>query len=355
MKTRKPFLLLAFITLLLNHQLIFALPGLSDPIPDTSGEYAYYKDSSFARESYVGIVYYNDTTYAFRYYAPANIEGGLEEKDITLYFTIDNEVDFLSLTGERIEGSTSNSDTDIINYLHDIFYEFTARRQKFTFTKGLTSSSKQDFEQFGGNVTITFNKLVPIFNIESIKAADGKEVFTLQTLGRLVSSDDKSFSAFKGLPIAPKDKERNFTLSKKSKSSKAQFEGLSVNIDSSWEQKMENIWALGDASLLTLMKFQLPQDYADKEELFECLILRSLSEGSNSVYPIWKFQSLEQKKGKFSASNLIYQAENADLTRSFIILNKNKDKSYSLLSITVFDSIYQKNASYFKKIVKSFK
>ena len=179
----------------------------------------------------------------------------------------------------------------------------------------------------------------------------------MQTLGRLVSSDDKSFSAFKGLPAAPKDKERSFSFSKKAKSSKAQFDGLSINLDSDWEQKMENIWALGDAALLTLMKFQLPQDYADKEELFECLILRSLNEGSNSVYPIWKFQSLEQKKGKFSASNLIYQAENADLTRSFIILNKNKnkDKSYSLLSITVFDSIYQKNASYFKKIVKSFK
>lgn len=36
----------------------------------------------------------------------------------------------MEFTGEKIQGAVSEQDTEIINYLHDLFYEFTSRRQK---------------------------------------------------------------------------------------------------------------------------------------------------------------------------------------------------------------------------------
>jgi hypothetical protein len=37
---------------------VFAVPGVKQFIPDASGEYVYYKDSTFKRESYIGILVY---------------------------------------------------------------------------------------------------------------------------------------------------------------------------------------------------------------------------------------------------------------------------------------------------------
>ncbi|MBQ2529281.1 MAG: hypothetical protein II547_03395, partial [Treponema sp.] len=49
-----------------------AVPGMVQYIPDTSGEYVYYSDKSFKRTSILGFLYYDDGTYAVRYYAPAD-------------------------------------------------------------------------------------------------------------------------------------------------------------------------------------------------------------------------------------------------------------------------------------------
>ena len=46
---------------------LFALPGITSKINDQSGQFVYYKDSSFARESYFGILIYDEGTYGVRY------------------------------------------------------------------------------------------------------------------------------------------------------------------------------------------------------------------------------------------------------------------------------------------------
>jgi len=53
-------------------------------LPDASGEYVYYRDSSFNRESYIGFLYYDDSTYEARYYAPPT--ESLAEKNIDMLF-----------------------------------------------------------------------------------------------------------------------------------------------------------------------------------------------------------------------------------------------------------------------------
>ena len=154
-----------------------ALPGITQRIPDSSGEFVFYADKSFQRTSYIGFLYYDESTYALRYYAPADPKAKLDEKNITLYFTVDPAADHLELTGENITGTNDLNDTDIINYLHDLFYEFTARRQKTAVTEKLVVS--EEFEQFGGLVKIVFNPQVPMFNIQEIVDANGTALFAL--------------------------------------------------------------------------------------------------------------------------------------------------------------------------------
>ena len=45
---------------------LFALPGVTKKIPDLSGQFVYYEDKSFERESYFGIIFYDEGTYGLR-------------------------------------------------------------------------------------------------------------------------------------------------------------------------------------------------------------------------------------------------------------------------------------------------
>ena len=88
----------------------FSLPGVVSPIPDTSGEYVFYEDKTFNRESIVGFLYYREASYAIRYYAPATESE--KEKDITLYISVNPDNPVLELTGETFRGADAG-DADL--------------------------------------------------------------------------------------------------------------------------------------------------------------------------------------------------------------------------------------------------
>ena len=107
---------------------LFALPGVQKTVPDASGEYVYYRDFSFNRESYVGFLYYDDSTYEARYYAPATET--LPAKNIDLLFSAAQKNGRLEMTGERFVVPPQQDDVAIVNYIHDLVYELSGRRAK---------------------------------------------------------------------------------------------------------------------------------------------------------------------------------------------------------------------------------
>ena len=120
----------------------------------------YYRDFTFDRESYIGILYYDDSTYALRYYAPALAEKkSLEpEKNIHILFTINPENQDFERTGERILSAITPDDTFLVNYVEGFFDEMTKHRQD----EGIIESKTQDYQdyaQFGGKVMQTFQVL----------------------------------------------------------------------------------------------------------------------------------------------------------------------------------------------------
>ena len=175
--------ILSIITTILLTASVFALPGFTSFIPDSAGEYVYYRDTSFTRESYVGILMYDEATYQIRYIAPQDDTEKLPEKEIALLLTVDAKADFWNMTGEKIISTIlpDTDDTEIVNYLHDLLYEFSARRIKADVVETDKLIIDQDYAQFGGNTSITFDARVPLFNIRTIADEKGNKVFDCVT------------------------------------------------------------------------------------------------------------------------------------------------------------------------------
>ena len=179
----------------------FAIPGVENVFPITSGEYVYYRDYSFPTETYIGFLQYDESTIAVRYYAK-NPEMG--SNDITLYITLDSTKNYIHMTGEKIVGANSSEDTETLNYLHDIIYEFSARRKRINYSDfSSTLRVNEEYVQFGGNVTMVYDYYVPVFNLNRILDENGNVVFEAIAIGSLYSSEDTSFQNFKGYENFP--------------------------------------------------------------------------------------------------------------------------------------------------------
>jgi len=334
----------------------FALPGVSPYISDTSGQYVYYRDSSFERDSYIGFAYFTDSAYGVRYYAPAvkSKKNSRTEKDILIYFSVDPKADHIELTGERIASTISPEDTDLVNYLHDMLYELTARRAKAGDIK-TTATSEQDFRQFGGYVSLDFDALIPIFNLKKITASDGKEVLKLVTAGQLTSSNDTSFSDFKGLTTSVKDKKHKFKPSKKAREktytfSKTESDQQTITLDSQWTQSVDNLWSQEKNAVLALDIIQ-----ADMTDQTLATLKRRLILGTENTYPDLASLSLTEEEGHIKIYNTYCHALSGTVTKDFKILSPRADKkSAAFLTLTVFSGAYGKNQNYFKKILDSY-
>ncbi|MDO4507184.1 MAG: hypothetical protein Q4B64_09560 [Spirochaetales bacterium] len=328
-----------------------ALPCVTQYIPDSSGEYVYYEDKSFKTETLVGFLYFNDTTYAARIYSPANAKAKTVEKDITLYVNVDPSKAGFAMTGEKIVG-TVEGNSDMVNYLHDMLYEFSKRRQKETLESAEPKVVSDDFNQFGGSVKIRYNSLVPLFNIEDICGADGNPIFQIQTTGLLADSSDSSFTEYKGANGLPKDKKRVFKKDKKADVVEVNGGSQKITLDTQWQQSMQNLWLLGDYALLSINEMGVPSDISTEKALD--ILTRRFSNSTTHSYSIRQQSKITRETGKVSVMNVFFQPETENVTRDFKIIAKTKKGNFAMLTCTVFDSVYQKHRVYFDSILKSY-
>lgn len=333
---------------------LFALPGIKREIEDSSGEYVYYRDYSFERVAYVGFLFYDENTYQIRYYAPSDSEKKLPEKEISFYVTVDSESDYWNMTGEEVV-STIMPDTDdvtILNYLHDLLYEFSARRIKAGTVVSLDKNEiSQDFVQFGGNVKIKFDNTVPVFNIKSIVDFENKSLFECCTTGKIYSSNDVSFNKFVGFTEQTTAKKTQKIKSKKIV--KFAFnEKQEVSLDENWLQQTENSWTFGDESFLVLL--ELPHQYKDKNNDL-CSLIRRMTESVDGMYS--DFQNMvivEEENGyKVTIDSCVIAKKN--YIHSVYKFTKQDNSNVLVLSMSTYYDQYCKDKSYYDKIVKSYK
>ena len=335
----------------------FTLPGFTPFVPDTSGEYVYYRDYSFTRESYIGLLNYDDTSYQLRYYAPASRETVQPEKSIALLFSVNPESDFFDMTGEKIisEIDPYGDDVDILNYMHDILYELSSRRIKCDQLAAQEVNESYEYEQFGGRVTICYDSLIPLFNIKTIKDQNSTLLFSCVTFGRIINAQDTSFEDFKGLLTA---KPYHAPTVKKVKGKAKKFstqDGQTITLDSNWEQKMDNLWMYGDEASISIATIPT---YFEENDLNNLFILRRVIESTGGSYT--DFENLEliknekQKLTKILAK--VSQPEDNQLV--YVIKEITGDansKVHSYISLAAYEDSYLQKSSYYTKLLKSFK
>ena len=166
-----------------------------------------------------------------------------------------------------------------------------------------------------------------------------------------MSSTDESFALFKGIEGLPKDKKRSFKKIKAEELA-AEFGAQKITLDKMWKQSMENLWLLEDFAILSMTTMAVPKE--QKNHALDSL-LRRLCQSTDLSYSIAPQRKITITENEISVMNVFYQPESENVTRDFKIITQNKDGTISLLTLTIFDSVYQKNRSYFSKILESYK
>lgn len=364
----------SFIFVFIISNFIFALPGFKPYLKDVSGDFVFYKDYTFKRESYVGFLMYDEGTYCARYFAPKNEEK--PAKDVKILFTVNTDKDFMELTGEKIISGRQADDTEVINYLHDMIYELNARRIKagsvapkdVDFSDDDVPFLRQgkivadEFMQFGGDVKVVYDYVVPLFNVKAVYDYSGDAKFEVATIGRLTSSDDNSFDDFAGfaeLENFGKDAKKKSVAAKKIKVSKKDVvinkteDGQVIALDSGWSRSMDNLWMRGNDAVISAIK--VSKDFGAENELQADLgfMLKQFLINASGVYRDWKslFVDFDDEDIKFQS--LVYQP--GKITRNFIIIeSEDEADGCAIMTLSVFENVYKKNSKYFNEILDSY-
>lgn len=335
----------------------FSLPGYTELLPTESGEYVYYKDFSFAQETYLGILYYDEYTVAVRCFSNGKF-------DVQILFSLDNKKDYLEFTGEKIVSEITQNDVEIVNYIHDMLYEFSARRKKvqndfdlikeqnLAVNKQIVSS--QDFTQFGGQVQIVFDGSIPVFNIESITDFSGKKLLQIVTMGTLSDNADTSFEKFTGFENLPQKKE----VVKKKKLSKKEQKALDAKI-----QKYNSLWkvedsmpgefkTLGDYALYWEFPLEIVRDMSTNEsskQVFD-YFYRNNRLSSNGSYVYLPESSVNVSKNKNENSiqvskMLVYNpdANKYSVNYKFLI---EENGNFKMINFVVYEDWFNQNQDY---------
>lgn len=349
---------------------IYALPGVKHFLKDNPGEFVYYKDNSFTRESYIGFLTYDETTFAARYFAPAT--ESLPAKNIELLYTINPDKEFVELTGERFITPIVPEDTEVINYIHDLIYEFGKRRKNIgeispaveqnadlnpqvqyenksslILESGL--KSKEVFDQFGGEVSIYYDYLIPVFNIKLIKNNAGDKVLEAVAIGMLKSSADRSFSEFSVIPPASKNsihKQKN----KKPAAKKVDFGTTAITLDENWTTagQFENVYFYGNAAMLRSASI-------NQEDFY--LYLKTCLLSSKSNFVPWNQISISRKADdvKITANSYSGEKDFVNISQFKLKNEKMPETENSVLLMTVSRQDYEKFQKYYTDILKSWK
>lgn len=343
--------------------MLFALPGFNSFIQDKAGEFVYYKDLSFARESYIGLLSYDANTFQIRYYAPANSRDG--EKIVACLFTIDSGKDTFDMTGENVIIADYNNeeDVDIVNYMHDLLYEFSTRRtslgplhpktQDYVNNVSLTDNGlkvKNNYPQFGGDVVMVYDCMVPYFNLKRIENPKGNAIFELVEMGRISSAEDQIFDRFVKLPDVGNLK-INSVKPRKQKSFNAIIENQKIKLDASWEQKMANMWVQNDDAIITMVTYDNP---AAPDYYNEYSILRNLLESKDGYYITLDKCDVIFDKGNLRIYSEQYLQNAGKLYYGIKYLTLNSNNQYDYLSFAALKATYLIKRSYYDKIIKTY-
>ena len=308
-----------------------------------SGDYVIYRDYSWKAPTWIGFLYYNDETYG----AFIRTDDPENPRTVSILFSGKIERGKLSLTGQQIISSITPDDTLSVNYLMELLpklYELKTfpRAGKAPFG---TATVRKQMEEFGGAVTLDFQSFVPLFHLKTITGAKKEPVLELTEIGSINGNGESVFYGYS--PAENKQGTNTYTLNKKAKKETVTVSGISLHLDSQWKKIADNSFLCGNTAFLTVSMVNLPADKTGNTLSVPEQLLRLLSSSSPFAKTLLPYTTVEGTQTAFTLKQSVYDVESQKISKDIKRCIKNKDGSFTIVSLTVNSHAYSAEQAYF--------
>lgn len=323
-----------------------------------SGEYVVYRDYTWEKPTWIGFLYYDDSTYGAFCVTPDT------KSTVSVLFRTEIVDGKLILTGQNIISQITQTDVLAVNYLMGLLPELYGYRQT-ALSEGVTVNEaaagepvrspllparvnqKMTRVEFGGEVTVVYAAEIPLFNVQSIVSSTKKPVLELARIGRIQSGDDASFFGFS--PVSGKQHVSTFAIPSTRKKETKLVDGISLFLDNQWTMVADNTFFLADTAILIV-------DTADfsslnvSPDLLPLSLVRLFSFSNKTSSSIPSEMKISGTLKKFRVDNLFYDSVTGTANRDIKICIPIADGTCSIVSLSVSEGAYLKNRAYFDSL-----
>ena len=308
-----------------------------------SGDYVIYRDYSWKAPTWIGFLYYNDETYG----AFIRTDDPENPRTVSILFSGNIEKGKLSLTGQQIISSITPDDTFGVNYLMTLLptlYELKTFPRDAKIVFGTTTVRKQ-MEEFGGAVTLDFQSFVPLFHLKTITGAKKETILELTEIGSINGNGESVFYGYD--PVEPQQDTNVFTLNKAAKKETITVSDVPLHLDSQWKKIADNSFLCGNTAFLTVSTVNLPADKSGNTLSVPEQLLRLLSSSSPFAKTLLQYTTIQGTQTAFTLTQSIYDVESKQVSKDIKRCIKNKEGSFTIISLTVNSHAYSAEQAYF--------
>lgn len=307
-----------------------------------SGDYVIYRDYSWKTPTWFGFLYYDDETYGAFIYSP--------EKNSTVSILFSGQVKngTLILTGQQIISPITPDDTLAVNYLMNLLpklYELRTMPHSNTAPFG-TADVHTQMEEFGGAVDLRFQSFIPLFHLATMTGTKKETILEFAETGSIKENGETAFYGF--TPPEFKSDSNTFKRNKKAKKETITISGITLNLDSQWKKIADNSFLCGDTAFLTVTDINIPPSAEGKQPLSESeQILRLLTSSSPYAKTLLPYTVIEGTEAAFTVRQSVYDVASKKVTKDIKRCIKNKDGTFTIISLTVNSLAYHAEQTYF--------
>jgi hypothetical protein len=324
-----------------------------------SGDYVVYRDYSWKNPTWIGFLYYNESTYGAFAITPST------NSNVSVLFSVEAASGRLVLTGQNIISKVSENDVLAVNYLMrllpDMYTWRTSGDSTATILKMSATSAQnrsmllpsiviesRDLPSFGGKVSITFAPEVPVFGLKEITASEGKPILQLERMGRVQSGNDMAFFSFS--PIGATKAGVSLSIPANRKKEDKKIDGVTLHLDEQWSMVADNTFFLGNAAALIVDTLDLSLMQIPLESL-PLSMVRLFSLSSAVAWSIPSELSVQGSSKRFTVVNLFYDPQSGALNRDVKVCIPSSDgKKCTVISLSVSETAWKANRPYFDSL-----
>ncbi len=313
-----------------------------------SGDYVVYRDYTWEKATWIGFLYYDDSTYGAFLVTP---ESGSK---VSLLFRVETVEGQMILTGQNIISKITQDDVMAVNYLMTLLPDMYAWR----LSAGTVKTDRPPLlpplvskvlvkPEFGGEVVLNYASEVPVFNMQDMVSSAGKPVLSLARMGHIQAGEEESFFGF--VPVPELKEGAALSVPSSRKSEVKTVDGVKVNLDDQWTMVADNTFFLGDAAALIVDTIDLTEQKIDQKNLPVSLV-RLFSLSSKSSWALPPSLSVTGTAKKIRIANTFYDMTTGAANRDIKLCMPLAKGKCTIISLSVSETAYRANKAYFDSL-----